>query len=257
MSRKPLVSCLCVSNNRAGYLKKAISYFISQTYANKELIIVSAKHNREYEKILANYATEPIAYYGSQDSTQELTLGELRNLAIERSKGEYFCIWDDDDWFHYRRIEIQMREVFKYKKEGSILPFCMMFDSVNQNAYLSNLILPPGSILCKKSSITKDLLYPALNKAEDSYFLNNLFTKNILYPLINPVLYIYIYHGENTSGLAHFNKLRGNKLSNEIGLLINDVVENKYSYEHASRLLGSTKVLRELDYFKNAPATLI
>ena len=40
MKDLPRVSCVCVSQNRPHFLKKAISYFKHQTYPNKDLVIV-------------------------------------------------------------------------------------------------------------------------------------------------------------------------------------------------------------------------
>ena len=40
MYNNPKISCLCVTNNRVSYLKTAICCFDSQSYENKELVIV-------------------------------------------------------------------------------------------------------------------------------------------------------------------------------------------------------------------------
>ena len=36
----PLISCICITRNRPGYLSKAIVCFKQQTYPNKELVIL-------------------------------------------------------------------------------------------------------------------------------------------------------------------------------------------------------------------------
>lgn len=247
MRAKPLISCLCISNNRAKHLKKAIGYFQAQSWPNRELIIVSSAHDPEYEEIINSFSDNSIKYFW--EHTSGLTLGELRNVALEKSNGEYFCVWDDDDWYHYQRLEIQMKELVKSKKKGVVLPYVILLDAVNKEAHLSVPVLPPASLLCKKSVITPTLLYPSKDKAEDTVFLYTLFRENILYPLTNPILYIYVYHGGNTWSLEHFSSPRGYKFSEEATRLIMDVVNDKYSCKEASQLLGSTKMLAEMDYF--------
>jgi glycosyltransferase involved in cell wall biosynthesis len=247
MTKKPLISCLCISNGRAKHLKKAIAYYKAQTYPNKELIIVSGKHDLEYEEVIESWSDNSIKYHYHQNDS--LTLGELRNVAIEKSNGEYFCVWDDDDWYHYKRLEIQFKELIKSKKKGVVLPYVILLDAVNKEAHLSVPVLPPASLLCKKSIITQELLYPSRNKAEDTVFLYTLFQKNLLYPLTNPILYIYVYHGNNTWNLEHFSRPRGYKFSETATQLIMDVVDGKYSCKEASVLLGSSKMLAEMDYF--------
>src|SRR5436305_1073460 len=37
------------------------------------------------------------------------TVGDLRNLALEHATGDFIVNWDDDDWHHPRRIEVQMQ----------------------------------------------------------------------------------------------------------------------------------------------------
>ena len=251
MKRKSLVSCLCVSENRPHYLKNAISCFTAQTYDNRELIIVSRKYDPEYAAIIAPYLSGSVKYC-VPDTTAELTLGELRNLSIERSSGEFICIWDDDDWHHCRRIEIQMRETFKSRKMGTILPYCLLFNAIAKVAQISTVLFPPNSLLCKKSALGKDL-YAPLNNKEDVLFLRSLFGRNILFPVINPILYIYVYHGGNTVDLKHFNALGGRILPGKTFELIDNIINNNYSCKEGSRLIGSAKVLKDLDYFK-APA---
>lgn len=250
MRSAPLVSCLCISYNRLNHLKNAITYFQAQGHRNKELIVISGVYDPQYEELCYTFYDEGVRYYGLVD-TEMRTLGELRNFAIEKANGEYFCMWDDDDWYNCNRIECQLKELTKSKKEGTVLPYYILYDSVNKDAYMSIPMPPPASILCKKTAITKDLLYRELNRSEDSLFLYNLNQKNTLFPLINPILYIYTYHGSNTWDIAHFKQFCGKKFSEKTTTLIANIVESKYSCKQGSKLLNSKSVLAEFDYFQH------
>src|SRR5687768_13464892 len=129
MKKKPLVSCLCISQNRPEFLKNAISCFIAQSYTDKELVVVSRRYDPEYDQIISRLSDGSVKYYGLNNADQ-LTLGELRNIAIEKSAGDFFCTWDDDDWYHNKRIEKQLQGIFDGKKSGTILPYCLLFDKV-------------------------------------------------------------------------------------------------------------------------------
>lgn len=247
MNTCPLISCLCVSNNRASYLTNAIRYFLAQTYPNKELIIISSKPDPEYTEITAPYKKSNVRYYGLP-SGEGLTLGELRNISLEKAAGEYFCVWDDDDWHHCLRLEIEMQELIKSGKKGVVLAYCIVYDQMSGEAFLSvpTTILP--SMLCQKSVISPDLLYPARNKQEDTVFAIRLFRMNLFFPLVHPVLYIYVHHGNNTWGPEHFMRHRGHKLSEKVTEIISEAVSGKISCEEGSELLSHPDVLSELNY---------
>lgn len=251
MEKEPLVSCLCISQDRPDYLRKAISCFVAQTYVNKELIVVSRQYDPEYEEIISGVPGGVVKYYGLRNEAT-LTLGELRNYSIGRSSGDFFCIWDDDDWYHPARIEKQVQGILDGKKSGTILPYCLVFDKVNGDAYLSPpTFMHPASIMCRKDMIGQQDLYTHLNKREDVFFRNNLVEKRMLYPVIAPVLYIYVYHTGNTCDAAHFSEIFGfsAKLKPVFGQMIGDIVSHKYSCEEASALLSESELLDELDYF--------
>lgn len=244
MTVSPLVSCLCVSNNRPQHLKKAVTCFFAQTYQNKELIVVSRDYDPCYASILADFPNDSLRYL-----TLDANLGQLRSFAIEQSRGEYFCVWDDDDWYHYRRIELQLEAAIKNKKDGSNLPFYILYNAVEKQAYMSKPLPPTASVLCKRSLNDSDLLYLPLDKAEDTMILPKLNQLNALYPLIDAVLYVYIYHGKNTWPMEHFHWFCGRRFSEDTQALIADVVTNKYSCEHGSELLNNSAILKEFDYY--------
>jgi glycosyltransferase involved in cell wall biosynthesis len=254
MENNPLVSCLCVSFGRPENLKRAISYFNAQSYPNKELIIISKEYEQAYQDIITTGSQSEIKYYYC-NHLNDLTLGDLRNMAINKASGEYVCIWDDDDWFHYERIKIQIDECIKNKKSGSVLPYYLLYDNLNREAYMSIMLTPPASVLCKRSLINESISYLRLNKGEDTSFVKDLNRENALFPLINPLLYIYVFHGANTWDHQHFKKLCSRKFSQSVSDMICGIANNKYDCKQGSFLLDSSSVLDEYDYFNSFEAT--
>jgi glycosyltransferase involved in cell wall biosynthesis len=249
-SKKPLISCLCVSK-RPEHLVNAISCFSSQTYPNKELVVVVTEDDTASIKHLKSLSVKGLKYFIGGHSAK-MSLGSLRNLSIEKSAGEYFCQWDDDDWYHSQRLEIQLSEALKHNKSGSVLAYWLIYNAVDKSAYLSHPHIWGASILCKRELFTKRLRYPDQATGEDSAFLKSLYTKNCLYPIVMPSLYIYNYHGSNTMSFEHFNYFftESQKLSNNSSKIISSIVGNKYAHDKASKLLDSESIRKEFDFFK-------
>lgn len=248
MHDQPLVSCLCVSNGRLSQLQNAIDYFRAQTYPNKELIIVSIEHDPQYASLIGSYADPALHYHGGR-LPKSASLGERRNYAVQQGAGEYFCVWDDDDWYHVQRIEYQVAAAQQHKKHGSVLPYYILVDSRRKQAFMSLPIPPPASVLCRQRTLLNRPYYQDLPKGEDALLLNALHEKNALVPLINPSLYIYNYHGANTSTQSHIHQFCGPAFSPTATRLIIDIAANKYGCREGSDLLQSTGVLAEFDYF--------
>jgi glycosyltransferase involved in cell wall biosynthesis len=177
-------------------------------------------------------------------------LGELRNISIGKSNGEYLCIWDDDDWYHNQRIEVQVKALRKTYKSACLLTNLIVFDSLPGTAYYSFARLWEGSMLCKRDVLDRGLQYYPLDKGEDTTLLARMLSEKLIYPVVEPNIYIYIYHGNNISGYEHFRTImrKSQRLSESAGKLIKEIVENGFSNRDASDLLLQPSFLREIDY---------
>ena len=93
-SVRPLVSCLTVTQaGRKDLLHAAVRQFEQQAYIPRELVIVT---NAPQE--LPAFNNSAINVYPYPKGVQ--TLGDLRNLSVQRAQGALLAIWDDDDWRH-------------------------------------------------------------------------------------------------------------------------------------------------------------
>jgi glycosyltransferase involved in cell wall biosynthesis len=244
-----LVSCLCVSHNSFNLLKTAIDCFLAQTYENKELIIVYHKNNHITHDIIQRYSNDNIIFF-EEDPGQQKTLGELRNKSIDICSGHYICIWDDDDWHHEKRLELQVKALEDNHKAACVLTNLLIFDGKNCEAYYSHTRPWEGTLLCKKKVFTKKIRYVPVEIDEDSPLLDKLLSQNLIFPLVIPTLYIYVFHGANTWAQEHFemNMQRSQKLSNQFSLLLNDILLKKITTQQGSEELLSSKYLQEINY---------
>ncbi|MEN5197009.1 glycosyltransferase family A protein [Sphingobacterium faecium] len=246
----PLISCLCLTRNRPIFLEKSIRCFLLQTYANKELVILYLEDDIATKKVLNTIKDNRIVSFAI-DPKLNLTTGELRNLSIQYCNGDYFCQWDDDDWNHCERLQIQMDGILKSKKSASILTKWFIYDLKKKQVFLSCNGPWAGSLLCSKKLINRNIKYPNRDKKEDSIFLGKLLKLNCLYPIQVPQLYIYVFHGNNTWDEEHFRKMfaRSKKMTKEINDMVDAIISDKIPGEEGALLLNSSQVLKEIDYF--------
>lgn len=205
----PLISCICVTRNRPELLQTALHCFDMQTYTPRELVLVLeegdersctlVQHwNRDGDKALkiVNVAPGP-----------DNRLGQLRNLGIAAAEGAYFCQWDDDDWYHPERLQVQYAQLAGSAGErlACVLDQWLIYDAVHQQAYRSCIRHWEGSILCDRNFALQHQ-YQNLEKGEDSPLVNLLLRAGQLQTISNHAhLYIYTFHGANTWDFNHFN----------------------------------------------------
>jgi glycosyltransferase involved in cell wall biosynthesis len=245
---KPKISCLCLTEKRLELLKRSIRCFLSQSYKNKELIVVYKDSDVATEKYINTFSGNLIKGV-KVDGSLKLSLGELRNLSIQNSTGAYFCQWDDDDWYHPRRLELQIKFTINSNRSGSILSNLIIYDSSSGESYLSFKRPWENSIFCRKKDVVGKFRYPSLNKQEDTAFVENLLIGNRLNIVTHPPLYIYVFHGKNTWNQDHFNHLFGKslKLSSELSNEIKNILLEEYNPDIAASILFGSKMLREIE----------
>jgi glycosyltransferase involved in cell wall biosynthesis len=246
----PLVSCLCVTKNELPILTKAIDCFNAQTYPNKELIILKQNHDPVVIQALQNLNASNI-FFIDATNLQELTLGELRNLSIEKSNGEFFCVWDDDDWYHADRLRIQVDAAITSQHPVTALTNELVFDKSSNRVFFSLIRLWENSILCRRSLFDDGIRYPPLPRGEDAHFLKQLLSKSRVFPVISANLYIYVFHGGNTSVASNFHNFFaiGQELSEKSAQVVVDILNGKYTAEEASRVMDASSIPKEVNYF--------
>lgn len=241
-SRSSLISCVCVTREKPEFLKRAIDCFLAQTYVNKELIILYEDDDLATEKLVGGgFPTESGIRLLRAPAYPKMTLGELRNVAIKVAMGEFICQWDDDDWYHMSRLELQYGKLFGAGRHGSILTQWLVFDCLTATAYLSHVRLWEGSILCRKS-VLQQKAYEDKPLGEDTATIEYLASRNSLYLLEEmPGLYIYVYHGGNLWEHEHWNAIFrcSTEMIAEDSRTILAILNGKYPIREASLLLDA------------------
>jgi glycosyltransferase involved in cell wall biosynthesis len=226
---QPLVSCICLTHNSVDLLQRALRCFQKQTYGSKELIVAFTDDNKSAAGLinrLGDASVRPLVY----SSETNMTLGEKRNAAIQHASGQYICNWDDDDWHHIERIEIQAKALFETENKASILSQLILYDGVSGDSYISATRWGwEQTLFCEKSLFDNpDWKYQHADRGEDSPLIYKLKQSNLLVSIPRPDLYVYVYHSRNVFHREHWdvNLLPwAEKLSSDRAAVVREMLE--------------------------------
>ena len=226
----PLISCICITNNRPQLLQRAIACFEAQNYPNKELVISYPTKDILSQMVIKDALQNEELKIIQIEREDEQSLGNARNIAIAKCTGDYICLWDDDDWYHVSRISYQFNSMQASGQgyQASVLSRILLYDSTTKNAYYAFPYTWDGTILCRKEILLQNQ-YVNTNKGEDSHVITFLSGRKLLYKIDSaPFLYIYIYHGKNTWDYKHFehfinkSQLLDNEATDSVRQILND-----------------------------------
>jgi len=202
----PLISCICITQDRPSLLLKAIVSFDTQNYPNRELVISYPKQDIETKKLIDSILELSDMRILRIEREENESLGTARNNAIEKCSGDYICLWDDDDWYHAKRLAHQYNTMLVNGqfRDASILTRVMLFDATTQKGYLSFPYLWGGSLLCKKEHMLRNPFADS-DVAEDAPVIKYLESNKLLHYIADSAyLYLYVYHGKNALSYFHF-----------------------------------------------------
>jgi len=202
------------SRDRIPLALAAIKSFNLQVYPSKNLLILNDGDYSLHEESpeLFNAAISEIHI----PHAPERTLGDLRNIGLEHvGKGNVLIQWDDDDWYHHKRIWEQMQLFTESGAEHPVtLAAQIRYSFSNDTAIMvyqpkqpnGDLRGIPGTILYR----VPEFKYESARKHEDSWFFNKFSRVHVLnnfgtqrFGISLPELYIRFEHGSNTWNAAH------------------------------------------------------
>src|SRR5678816_1554718 len=90
------------TRGRAEWARKAVECFQSQTWPDRELVIVD---DADCPSFAEPPEGEGIRYH---QMFRQMTIGAKRNIAVSRAAGDIIIHFDDDDWSAPERMEDQV-----------------------------------------------------------------------------------------------------------------------------------------------------
>lgn len=196
-----------VTANRPRFAERAIQLFELQTHANRELVILDDGEIDLTETVQRSSQRGLIRYYRLSTNSR-FNLGQLRTKSIEVADGDWCIQWDDDEWYHPQRIEIQLREAQLSGVGSSALKWTLMHikDGAETKDKLFRAdtgIATPGTLLFRKEP---GLQYAPLPRNEDGLFMRDVKERMGLATMGKDKshLFIRVFHGTNTWEVEHF-----------------------------------------------------
>ena len=201
MNGVPFVSCLCLTHRRVPMLRRAIACFLKQTHPARELVVLHEDTDHDSRDFLAGLG-HPMIRSMAVPAAPRMRLGARRNLLVESARGSHVATWDDDDWHAPTRLAEQLRGLAGSKRPACVLAHEVVYDNTTGQAWLSQRRTWENSLLAERSAMPA---YADLDIAEDVPCVARLALEGKLIELASPHLYVYLFHGHNTTGATHFS----------------------------------------------------
>jgi glycosyltransferase involved in cell wall biosynthesis len=207
-------------------LALAVADFARQSAGDRELVVVHDGGNAFDAAVHGIAGAHPGAAIRivRLSASSTLTLGALRNAALDAARGEYVCQWDDDDRYHPLRLEIQMEALRAAESDASVLADQLHFfaesremywDDWHESAYPLNFV--PGTLFARREAMAR---YPEEPRGEDTGLVVAMLRAGRTFARVREhgYLYVYVFDGRNTFDQAHhaaislYHRFRGDRL---------------------------------------------
>ena len=160
-----LISIILCSLNGHNRIDNSINSVMSQTHKKIELIVVDDGSTPPLDNTLKKYNDPRINYIRLNKNTG---CSAARNEGLKYATGNYIAFIDDDDYWHYDKIERQLPILINNQRIGLVCcgaigyhPDGTKMDRIPVRQYISyemELIrdrIITSSVLCKREAITK------------------------------------------------------------------------------------------------------
>jgi len=194
-----------VTADRHEYCGRAITSYLSQTYPNKELVVLDNGSNAMSE-LLVDVSDSEIVYT-HVNYNSETTIGELRNQSLEMVRGDYVVPqWDDDDWSAPERLARQYNALKARDADACTLNATLMH--VDDPEYFDSPFLGflrggvPPTLMHRRDD---NVRFPNLRRTSDTVYKNEWRNrKYLILPVADAHMHLRYFHGDNLWERDHF-----------------------------------------------------
>lgn len=196
-----LVSCLMITRGNIDMVKQSLASFNDQTWPERELVMVTVNVTAALQNLIQ---TDGHGRVKLVEAPHGLTLGDQRNLSLAHCRGEFVCIWDDDDLYSPERVKTCLEALLRCGVDAVFLDRLLLWWPAKKRLAISLSRLWENTMLARRTAIPA---YVALSQNEDAAMVDWL-TYHSSYALIDaPELYGYRVTGQNQSSTDHFERL--------------------------------------------------
>jgi hypothetical protein len=198
----PLVSCLLVTTGARSRLAQAIECYRRQAYGARELVIVT--HPDGLQAVTQLVGASGASGVSVHCVGREMLLGDCRNVAIARAKGDIVMQWDDDDLYDQVRISVAVALLTQSPAIAAMLSRVLVWWPARRLAAISERRFWEGSLAVWREHAP---FYPSLALGEDTPAVDFLASTRPIATYDAPLLYVYTVHGANTWDEPHFEEI--------------------------------------------------
>jgi glycosyltransferase involved in cell wall biosynthesis len=197
----PLVSCLMMTRGNLELMKYSLASYQRQAYIHRELVVVAEPDAGE--KVRAFIGSQKLLNVSVFVAPPGLTLGDHRNLAAARARGEILVCWDDDDLSDPRRIDTIVNMMRRTGAAAAFLSRFLIWWPQRRVAGISRRGIWEPTIGAWRGHMP---IYAPLQRSEDTLTIKRLVSTHRVALIDCPLLYVYAITGNNTWNSPHFEK---------------------------------------------------
>ena len=148
MDKKPLVSIITPTFNRADFLPETIESVLSQDYDNFEFLIIDDGSTDNSKEVIEGYIDSgKIRYFYQENSGQSVA----RNKGIAEAKGEFICFLDSDNRWLPGKLSASIKAFESHPDVDIVYGDVVLIDEAGKEFSRNNMKRYSGQI-------TKELL---------------------------------------------------------------------------------------------------
>lgn len=198
----PTVSCIMVTRGWSQPARWAVQCFLSQTYANRELVVITTNPEGDIQSYLASIDDPRIHFAGVLPI--DTPLGDQRNAAVDRATGQYICTWDDDDLYGADRLAAGMTAILTTGASAAFLERICVWWPGREHLAITGRREWENTMIARRDALPR---YPSVNRSEDTQVVAAMLAKHPAVLIDDPNLYFYVVTGGNTWGADHFQRI--------------------------------------------------
>ena len=198
----PLVSCVMPTCGRRAFIPLALECFRRQTWPNRELIVIDDGADAVGDVLAGQQGVRYIHAGG------RATIGAKRNRGCAEARGDVIALWDDDDWYAPRRLELQLAPITRGDADITGLPnrfvlqlperrWWALSQQLHRSMFASDVT--SGTVAFRRSIWSGGTRFPEVSLAEDAAFVEAARQRgHRLLRVEDESLFVYVRHGANT-----------------------------------------------------------
>ena len=114
----PRFSIIVPLYNKADYVRKALESILTQSYTNYEVVIIDDESTDNSLSIVNDFVKTVESGKWKVESQPNSGVAAARNNGVAKSKGEFVCFLDADDWWEPTFLEEIDRMIAEYPDAG-------------------------------------------------------------------------------------------------------------------------------------------